>query len=552
MQLISTIQEVRNELKGLEAINSFVFDPAIIDSTERDLRTAGRYSGPASAFVMSAGQVRDNYPAPMCKSVNAIVNATGQGTLHTPACVLSSKQKRAEHIRSALAPKLSGQQSADILVPWTLMSKPGFEYAGVSARALSSRQVQRSNIGLRVPVRPQTSRPEHNVDLSIGNGTGASCIVNSLRVHNARLVREESDNDANAAGDQFKRFAQSPTSPRMPMARKAKPSPRSSRHNLQSSNSESHNQTDLLQGLESKPSCRESSEVPEEDQAQRPTTASAARTTNSSAPLAAQPRPFTANTYLNAQHHNIENRRRTSAHSQAGPAASHSLSVHSYVSAHEVKLESPESRSLDLSMPHQEPYPCFISSPKRRTDKSRPVSGRNSRCNKDDSAIASESILQMYLGVTPGTTSRPNETTASQIGAKSPTQHTSYIIDYHVQSRSDSRASNITPNITPTHVPQLQLNKIAPQHQQISSSRPVSARTPLSSVAEIGTEILRVWICVWLHDISIPAIVCMTCTCVSTYVFVYVSVFMPGMYVCACVHVSMTVCICVLCVCARV
>jgi len=497
MQLIPTIQEVRNELKGLQAINSFVFDPAIIDSTQRDLRTAGRFSGPASTFVMSAGQVRDNHPAPMCE----IVNGTGQGTLDTPAYVLSSKQKRAQHIRSALAPKLSGQQSADMLVPMTLMSKPGFEYASVSPRPMSSRQVQRSNIGLRVPARPQTSRPEHNVDLSIGKGTGASCIVNSSRVHNARLVREESDNDANAAGDQFKRLAQSPTSPRMPMARKAKSSPRGSQHNLQSSNSESDNQSDLLQGLESTPSCREGSEVPEEDQAQRPTTASAGRTTTSSAPLAAQPRPLTANTFLNVHHHNIDKRRRTSAHLQAGPAASRSLSVHSYVSAHEVNLVSPESRSLDLSMPHQGPYPCFISSPKRRTDKSRPVSGRNSRCKKDDGAIASESILQMYLGVMPGTTSGPNKTTASQMGAKSPTQYPSYIIDHHAQSRSDSQASNTTP----THVPQLQLNKIAPQHHQNPSSRPVSARTPLSSVAEIGTKALRVWMCVWLHDISIPA-----------------------------------------------
>jgi hypothetical protein len=259
---IPTIQEVRNELQGLQSITSIVFDASVFDACSRNRDLAQVTSSKDEAI----GATHD-------------VNKRLQGQKsHWPQSHASAKQ-RSEAISAAIkaaSPRSPIQRPCDLAIsngrlsPRSYERYPkltsGFQYSVDNARPiipLSRPPTASSDIGLRVPRRPQSGRPDSSLKLGIGD----DCIVaSSPRILSTRSNADSPRSNCAVDGDQFAR---------------ASDSPRKSPDKIHSS----------MEQAVTRPE-----EGRKEEDTQRPSTASKRRATT--APTG-QARPSTANAHLN-------------------------------------------------------------------------------------------------------------------------------------------------------------------------------------------------------------------------------------------------------------
>jgi hypothetical protein len=260
---IPTIQEVRNELQGLQSITSIVFDASVLNAGSRNRDLAESTSRDYEA-IGTTQDVDKRQP--------------GQKS-HRPQSHAGAK-KRSEAISAAIkaaSPRSMIQRPCDLAICNGLLSPrsyerypkltSGFQYSVDNARPivpLSRPPTASSDIGLRVPRRPQSGRPNSSFNFGIGD----DCIVaSSPRILSTRSNAVSPRSNSAVGGDQFARASQPP---------------RKSPDKMQSSVEQSLTRPD---------------EERKEEGTQRPSTASNCRAPTG--PTGTQARPSTANANLN-------------------------------------------------------------------------------------------------------------------------------------------------------------------------------------------------------------------------------------------------------------
>ena len=196
---IPTIQEVRNELQGLQSITSIVFDASVLNAGSRN-RDLAQSTSRNDEAIGTTQDVDKRLP--------------GQKS-HRPQSHAGAK-KRSEAISAAIkaaSPRSPIQRPCDLAIcngrlsPRSYERYPkltsGFQYSVDNSRPIVPHirpPTASSDIGLRAPRRPQSGRTNSSLNFGIGD----DCIVaSSPRILSARSNADSPRSNSAVDGDQF-------------------------------------------------------------------------------------------------------------------------------------------------------------------------------------------------------------------------------------------------------------------------------------------------------------------------------------------------------------
>jgi hypothetical protein len=254
-ETLPTFQDVQDELRHLQAINSIIFDPAAVQSRAPVSNLPFEGQAETRELRKNLEKLKDK------NKRNEIIRAA-----------LQSSAARTKHpsfesvIRNQGRPPVFGHMGSSRSMFGAMKDK--------SIRPHSSRERMG---GLHSPPRPVSARPIENLDLGLGTGDSTDCIV-PLSPRN-RNLEQGSPRSKSLSPDKngpltSQIFRTQPSSPRVF-------SPRQTRNSFQI-------------GVYDGPKLEEKVGLQQEDRRQRPVTASTTRSSQNT-PAAKQTRPHTAN-----------------------------------------------------------------------------------------------------------------------------------------------------------------------------------------------------------------------------------------------------------------
>ena len=183
LQVVPSLHDIKDEVRDLQVVTSFVFDPAIDGSSHRDrqkLAREGKESSPCLTPRPAIAPLQAGVPAPGSRMMAPYPGDTFQISGFAAGLRTPDDQGLLQFGNSFNAVLLGQNPSLPRL-------RHGFYYAPNRPRTSGSPRMQRprspigvdsKSPGLRSPSRPQSARqPAGPIELGIGTGSDADCIV---------------------------------------------------------------------------------------------------------------------------------------------------------------------------------------------------------------------------------------------------------------------------------------------------------------------------------------------------------------------------------------